>query len=100
MEYCVLSHFSRIWLFVTLRAAGPSIHGILQVRLLEWVAILLLGYENTASDSVLRRMKLEPIIQSESPKKKHQYSILTYIYGIYKEVNNDPICKAAKEAHT
>ena len=28
-------------------------------------------------------MKLEPIIQSEvSQKEKHQYSILTHIYGI------------------
>ena len=32
---------------------------------------------------VLRWMKLEPIIQSEvSQKEKHQYSILTHIYGI------------------
>ena len=37
-----------------------------------------------ASESVLMRwMKLEPIIQSEvSQKEKHQYSILTHIYGI------------------
>ena len=35
-------------------------------------------------ESVLRRwMKLEPIIQSEvSQKEKHQYSILTPIYGL------------------
>ena len=35
-------------------------------------------------NSVLMRwMKLEPIIQSEvSQKEKHQYSILTHIYGI------------------
>ena len=35
-------------------------------------------------ESVLRRwVKLEPIIQSEvSQKEKHQYSILTHIYGI------------------
>ena len=33
--------------------------------------------------SFLRWMKLEPIIQSEvSQKEKHQYSILTHIYGI------------------
>ena len=46
------------------------------------------------------RVKLEPIIQSEvSQKEKHQYSILTYIYiyGIQKDGNDDPICKAAKE---
>ena len=34
-------------------------------------------------ESVLMRMKLEPIIQSEvSQKEKHKYSILTHIYGI------------------
>ena len=31
----------------------------------------------------MRWMKLEPVIQSEvSQKEKHQYSILTHIYGI------------------
>ena len=43
-------------------------------------------------------MKLEPIIQSEvSQKEKHQYIILTYIYGIEKDGNDDPICETAKE---
>ena len=35
---------------------------------------------------IMRWMKLEPIIQSEvSQKEKHQYSILTHIFGIYKK---------------
>jgi len=43
-------------------------------------------------------MKLEPIIQSEvSQKEKHQYSILTHIYGIYKDDNNNPLYETAKE---
>ena len=43
-------------------------------------------------------MKLGPIIQREvSQKEKHQYSILTHIYGIQKDGNDDPICKTAKE---
>ena len=34
-------------------------------------------------ESVLMRMKLDPITQSEvSQKEKHQYIILTHIYGI------------------
>ena len=46
----------------------------------------------------MRWMKREPIIQSEeSQEEKHQYSILTYIYGIKKDGNNNPIGKAAKE---
>ena len=43
-------------------------------------------------------MKLEPITQSEvSQKGKHQYSLLTHIYGIWKDGNDDPICETAKE---
>ena len=43
-------------------------------------------------------MKQEPIIYSEvSQKEKHQYSILIHIYGIWKDGNDDPICKTVKE---
>ena len=40
--------------------------------------------KKNAFESVLMRwMKLEPIVQNEvSQKEKHQYSILTHIYGI------------------
>ena len=39
--------------------------------------------KNTFESVLTRWMKLEPIIQSEvSQKEKHQYSILTHIYGI------------------
>ena len=53
-----------------------------------------------AFESVLMRwMKLEPIIQCEvSQKEKKQYSMLTRIYGLYKDGNDDPICETAKEA--
>ena len=58
----------------------------------EWIRKLRYRYtmqyysaiKKSAFESVLMRwMKLEPIIQSEvSQKEKHQYSILTHIYGI------------------
>ena len=38
--------------------------------------------KNTFESILMRWMKLEPIIQSEVKKEKHQYSILTHIYGI------------------
>ena len=39
--------------------------------------------KNTFESVLMRRMKLEPIIQSEvSQKEKHHYDILTHIYGI------------------
>ena len=44
---------------------------------------LLLSYKNTFESVLMRWIKLEPIIQNEvSQKKKHQYSVLTHIYGI------------------
>ena len=53
---------------------------------------------NTFESVLMRWMKLEPIIQSEvSQKEKHQYSILTHIHGIYKDGNDSPVCKTAKE---
>ena len=54
--------------------------------------------KNTFESVLMRWMKLEPIIQSEvSQKEKHQYSILTHIYGIQKDGNDDPVCETAKE---
>ena len=73
----------------------------------EWIGklwnIYIMGYYSTikknAFESVLMRwMKLEHIIQSEvSQKENHQYSILTHIYGIQKNGNDDPKCETAKE---
>ena len=55
--------------------------------------------KNIFESVLMRWMKLEPIIQSEvSQKEKHQYSILMHIYGIYKDVNYNPVCKTGKEA--
>ena len=60
---------------------------------------VLLSLKKNIFESVLMKwMKLEPIIQSEvSQKKKHQYSILTHIYGIKKDGNDNPVCETAKE---
>ena len=42
-------------------------------------------------------MNLEPVIQSDvSQKEKEKYCILMHIYGI---LNDDRICKTAKETH-
>ena len=54
--------------------------------------------KNTFESVLMRWMKLEPIIQSEvSQKENHQYSILTDIYSISKDSNDNPICETAKE---
>ena len=55
--------------------------------------------KNNAFESVLMRcVNLKPIIQSEiNQKENHQYSILTHIYGIEKDDNNNPVYETAKE---
>ena len=54
--------------------------------------------KNIFESVLMRWMKLEPIMQSEvSQKEKHQYSILTHIYGIKKDGNDNSICEIAKE---
>ena len=46
----------------------------------------------------MRWMKLEPIIQSEvSQKEKHQYSILMNKNVIWKDGNDNLMCKTEKE---
>ena len=53
---------------------------------------------NTFESVLMRWMNLESIIQSEvSQKEKHQYIILTHIYGIYKLGNDNTISETAKE---
>ena len=58
---------------------GRTLHDINQNKIEYYSAIK----KNTFESVLMRWMKLEPIIQSEViQKEKHQYSILTHIYGI------------------
>ena len=53
---------------------------------------------NTFESVLMRYMKLEPVIQSEvSQKEKHQYIMLTHMYGIQKDGNDDPIHKSKRD---
>ena len=69
-------------------SAGEWIRKLWYIYTMEYY----LAIKRNASESVLMRwMKMEPIIQSEvSQKEKHQYSI-------FKDGNNDPIYRAAKD---
>ena len=49
----------------------------------------------------MRWMKLGSITQSEVRQKEKKISYINaYIYGIYKDGTDDPICRAAKETQT
>ena len=54
--------------------------------------------KNSFESILMRCMKLDPIIPSEvNQKDKDHYNILTHIYGIYKDVNDNPICRTEKK---
>ena len=59
-------------------------HYILKTSLIRYTIEYYSAIKKNTFESVLKMwMKLEPITQSEvSQKEKHQYSILTHIYGI------------------
>ena len=79
----------------------------IQKMLLEWIRKLWYIYtmeyysaikKNSFESVLMRWMKLEPNIQNKvSQKDKDQYSILTHIYGILTDGNDNPICKREKE---
>ena len=53
VRVCVLSHFSYVWLFVTLWIVAhqaPLSMGVLQARILEWVAISFTKESSRAGD--------------------------------------------------
>ena len=88
IEIDVCTPMFKAALFITARTwkqpRCPSAHE--WIRKL-WYIYTMEYYSATKKDTfelfLMRWMKLEPIIQSEvSQKEKHQYSILTHIYGI------------------
>ena len=71
---------ARTWKQPRCPSAGKWISKLWYIYTMDYYSAI----KKNAFESVLIRwMKLEPIIQSEvSQKEKHQYSILTHIYGI------------------
>ena len=71
---------ARIWKQPRCPSADEWIRKLWYIYTMEYYAAIK---KNTFESVLMRWMKLEPIIQSEvSQKEKHQYSILTHIYGI------------------
>ena len=71
---------SKTWKQPRCPSADEWIRKLQHIYTMEYYAAII---KNTFESVLMRWMKLEPIIQSEvSQKEKHQYSILTFIYGI------------------
>ena len=80
MFFAALFTTARTWKQHRCQSADEWIRKLWYIYTMEYYSTI----KKNAFESVLMRwMKLEPIIQSEvSQKEKHQYSILTHIYGI------------------
>ena len=74
------TRIARTWKQPRCPSADEWIRKLWYIYTMEYYAAI---QKNTFESVLMRWMKLEPIIQSEvSQKEKHQYSILTHIYGI------------------
>ena len=71
---------ARTWKQPRCPSADEWIRKLWYINTMEYYSVI----KNNAFDSTLMRwMKLEPMIQNEvSQKEEHQYSILMHIYGI------------------
>ena len=70
---------ARTWKQTICPSADDWIRKLWYIYTMEYYSTIKNAFESV----LMRWMKLEPIIQSKvSQKEKHQYSILTHIYGI------------------
>ena len=80
MFIAALFTIARTWKQLKCPSADERIRKLWYIYTMEYY---LATTKNTFESVLMRWMKLEPIIQSEvSQNEKHQYSILTHIYGI------------------
>ena len=96
MFIAALFIIARTWKHPRCPSADEWMRKLWYIYTMEYYSVIK---KNTFESVLMRWMKLELIIQSEvSQKEKHQNSILTHIYGIKKDGNDNPVCKTAKEA--
>ena len=82
MFIATLCAIARTWKQPRCPSADKWIRKLWYINMMEYYSAIK---KNTLESALMRRMKLEPIIQSEvSQKEKHQYSILMHIYEIQK----------------
>ena len=80
MGFSRQEYWSGLWLPSPCPSADEWIRKLWYIYTMEYSSAIK---KNTFESVLMRWRKLEPIIQSEvSQKEKHQYSILTHIYGI------------------
>ena len=79
--------------------AGSSVHGILQVRILEWVATpTCRGYsQHRDGTRIFFCSYIAGGFFTTEPPGKPRFCILMHIYGIYKNGIDEPICREGME---
>ena len=80
VQLLALSTIARTWKQPRCPSADEWVRKLWYINTVEYYSAIK---KNRFESVLMRWRKLEPIIQSEvSQKEKHQYNILTHIYGI------------------
>ena len=80
VQLLALSTLARTWKQPRCPSADEWVRKLWYINTVEYYSAIK---KNRFESVLMRWRKLEPIIQSEvSQQEKHQYSILTHIYGI------------------
>ena len=95
MFIAAVFRIARTWKQPTCLLADKWIKNFWYIYMMEYYSAIK---KNKFESILMRWMTMDLIIQSEvSQKEKHQYRILTHIYEIWKDGNDNPIYKTAKE---
>ena len=94
VEHLFMCLLARTWKQPRCPSADEWIRKLWYICTMEYYSAIK---KNSFESVLMRWMKLEPIIQSEvSQKDKDKYSILTYMYGILKDGNDNLYAKQKK----
>ena len=91
-ESVLCIQWPKFWSFSFNISPSNEYSGLISFRI-DWLDLLVV--QGTLKSLLQHHNSKASILVSQ--KGKHQYSILTHIYGIQKDGNDNPVCETAKE---
>ena len=97
---CVLSCFSRVLsvrAYMDCSPLGSSVHGILEARIMEWVAIPSSSGASWPRDMPYHKITLIPLQTGYQLKKSHQLAIIKFTTTNYTKIDTHEQCSVDKK---
>ena len=97
---CVLSCFSRVHsvrAYMDCSPLGSSVHGILEARIMEWVAIPSSRGASWPRDMPYHKITLIPLQTGYQLKKSHQLAIIKFTTTNYTKIDTHEQCSVDKK---